>query len=110
MKQFLLLLTLLSTTLFNKVAAQDTAVYTKDGIALPVRNTGNNTLIELNAADSIFNFSIAVASFPPGKKLDWHYHPGGQILLITEGIGYYQEKGKPNKLSVKEKLSNAFLA
>ena len=22
-------------------------------------------------------------------------HPGGQILLVTDGSGYYQEKGKP---------------
>lgn len=98
MKLFLLLLTLVSATLFNHVVAQDTAVFTKNGIALPVRNTGSNTLIELNAADSIFNFNIAVASFPPGKKLDWHYHPGGQILLITEGMGYYQEKGKSKQI------------
>ena len=26
---------------------------------------------------------------------DGHIHPAGQILLITEGIGYYQEEGKP---------------
>ena len=98
MKRLLLFMTLLSAALFNKTVAQDATVFTKDGVALPVRNTGNNTLVELNAPDSIFNFSIAVASFPPGKKLDWHYHPGGQILIITEGIGYYQEKGKPKRI------------
>ena len=96
MKPLLFVLLLLSA-LLNTAIAQDSSVFTKDGIALPVRNTGNITLIELHHADSIFNFSIAVASFPPGKRLDWHYHPGGQILLITEGIGYYQEKGKPKK-------------
>jgi quercetin dioxygenase-like cupin family protein len=37
----------------------------------------------------------AQATFAPGAKLDWHIHPGGQILMITEGTGYYQEKGKP---------------
>lgn len=98
MKPLLLFITLLSVALFNKTVAQDAPAFTKDGAALPVRNTGNNTLVELNQADSIFNFNIAVASFPPGKKLDWHYHPGGQILLITEGIGYYQERGKPKKI------------
>src|SRR5687767_12384808 len=98
MKQLLLFMTLLFAVLLNKVVAQDASIFTKDGVALPVNNTGNNTLVELNKADSIFTFNIAVASFPPGKKLDWHYHPGGQILLITEGIGYYQEKGKPKKI------------
>ena len=97
MKQLLLLMTLLSAAVFTKAVAQDTSSFTQDGLVLTVRNTGNNTLVELNKADSIFTFNIAVASFPPGKKLDWHYHPGGQILLITEGIGYYQEKGKPKR-------------
>jgi 4-carboxymuconolactone decarboxylase len=103
MKQVLLFMTLLIAALFDKAVAQD-SIFTIDGVALPVRNTGNNTLIELNKADSIFNFNIAVASFPSGKKLDWHYHPGGQILLITDGIGYYQEKGKPKKIVSKGKV------
>src|SRR5688500_1325631 len=37
------------------------------------------------------------ATFEPSSKLDWHAHPGGQILLITDGTGYYQERGKPVK-------------
>ena len=98
MKHILLSITLLSAALADKAAAQDSTIYTKDGAPLLVRSTGNNTLVELNHADSIFNFGIAVAKFPPGKKLDWHYHPGGQILIITEGIGYYQERGKPKRI------------
>ncbi|MGB8730846.1 MAG: cupin domain-containing protein, partial [Candidatus Sulfotelmatobacter sp.] len=31
-------------------------------------------------------------------KLDWHIHPGSQVLLITEGTGYYQERGKPVRI------------
>jgi len=98
MKQFLLSLTILSAALLNKTVAQDSTIYTKDGVPLEVRSTGNNTLVELSRADSIFNFNVAVAKFPPGKKLDWHYHPGGQILIITEGVGYYQERGKPKRV------------
>jgi quercetin dioxygenase-like cupin family protein len=98
MKQLLFFMFLLSAALLNKTAAQDSTIFTKDGIAIPVRSTPNNTLVELNQADSIFTFNIAVAKFPPGKKLDWHYHPGGQILIITEGIGYYQERGKQKRI------------
>ena len=98
MKQLLFFMFLLSAALLNKTAAQDSTIYTKDGVALEVRATGNNTLVELNHPDSVFNFSVAVAKFPPGKKLDWHYHPGGQILIITEGIGYYQERGKTKRV------------
>lgn len=100
MKTTNLLATLLLLGLSRLVQAQDMS-YSVDGQPIPVRNTGNNTLIELHKADSTFEFGIAVASFPAGKKLDWHYHPGGQILLITDGIGYYQERGKAKRTVVK---------
>ncbi len=45
--------------------------------------------------DSTFDSSVAVATYDAGAKLDWHIHPGGQVPLITEGTGYYQERGKP---------------
>ena len=45
--------------------------------------------------DSTFDPTIAVAIYGACAKLDWHVHPGGQVLLITEGTGYYQERGKP---------------
>ena len=37
-------------------------------------------------------------TFEPGARNNWHMHPGGQILLITGGKGYYQEEGKPAQL------------
>jgi quercetin dioxygenase-like cupin family protein len=45
--------------------------------------------------DSTFDPSIAVTTYDAGAKLDWHIHTGGQVLLITEGTGSYQERGKP---------------
>jgi quercetin dioxygenase-like cupin family protein len=39
-----------------------------------------------------------MATYEAGAKLDWHSHPGGQVLLITEGAGYYQERGKPARV------------
>jgi len=41
--------------------------------------------------------------FPKGKKAsagarnNWHKHHGGQLLLVTDGKGYYQEKGNAMK-------------
>jgi quercetin dioxygenase-like cupin family protein len=46
-------------------------------------------------SDSLFNTSIGNVTFEPKARTNWHKHPGGQILLVTEGGGYYQEKGKP---------------
>ncbi|MFI5185109.1 MAG: cupin domain-containing protein [Chitinophagales bacterium] len=48
--------------------------------------------------DPILNCQIANVVFEPAARNNWHTHPGGQILLVTDGIGYYQEKGKPIQL------------
>ena len=48
--------------------------------------------------DNIFNCQVANVVFEPGARNNWHTHPGGQILIVTDGIGYYQEKGKPIQL------------
>jgi quercetin dioxygenase-like cupin family protein len=57
--------------------------------------TGPTWLTMLLTADEIFNTSIANVTFEGGSRNNWHTHPGGQILIATEGTGYYQEKGKP---------------
>lgn len=98
MKQVLLFTMLFLTARLNQVTAQDVPVFKKDGIILPSHVSNAATLTEINKADSLFAFTIAVATFPAGAKLDWHYHPGGQILVITDGTGYYQEKGKPKQI------------
>src|SRR3989442_12937593 len=45
--------------------------------------------------DETRNYSIGNVVFDPGCRNNWHTHPAGQILLIIEGKGWYQEKGKP---------------
>jgi quercetin dioxygenase-like cupin family protein len=42
-----------------------------------------------------FDCTIGNVTFEPGVRNSWHSHPGGQILLVTSGDGYYQERGKP---------------
>ncbi|WP_316758928.1 cupin domain-containing protein [Pedobacter aquatilis] len=62
-----------------------------------VRNgnfTGEVWLNMLMPADTTYNSHIGSVSFKPGARSNWHYHPGGQILLVTEGKGWYQEQGK----------------
>lgn len=51
-----------------------------------------NYLLE---TDSVHNVNIGSVTFEPGARTNWHTHKGGQILLVTEGTGLYQEKGKP---------------
>jgi 4-carboxymuconolactone decarboxylase len=38
---------------------------------------------------------MGIVSFAPGARTNWHTHTNGQILIVAEGVGYYQEKGKP---------------
>jgi len=75
--------------------SQETSIFPRGEISKADNHTGTVWLQELSVPDSIFTNSIAHASFAPGAKLDWHIHPAGQTLLITEGTGYYQERGGP---------------
>lgn len=43
------------------------------------------------------NYSIASVTFEPRARSNWHTHPAGQTLIVIEGRGLYQEKGKPVK-------------
>ena len=60
--------------------------------------TGTVWLNLLLPNDSALNCQIGNVVFEPGARNNWHMHPGGQILIVTEGTGYYQEKGKPIQL------------
>jgi quercetin dioxygenase-like cupin family protein len=35
----------------------------------------------------------ALVTFQPGARTNWHTHPAGQILYVTQGCGWYQEEG-----------------
>ena len=54
--------------------------------------------VKILVDDAIFNCLINNVTFEPGARNNWHTHPGGQILLVTIGTGYYQEKGKSIQL------------
>lgn len=39
--------------------------------------------------------SSAYVTFNPGVRTNWHYHPKGQLLIVTYGSGLTQELGQP---------------
>ncbi len=45
----------------------------------------------------VFDTQVYNVIFEPAARTFWHSHPGGQILLVTSGTGYYQEKGQPSR-------------
>ena len=56
--------------------------------------TGTAWLNVLVPQDETGSYSVGNVVFEPGCRNNWHKHPTGQILLVTDGKGYYQEKGK----------------
>jgi quercetin dioxygenase-like cupin family protein len=60
--------------------------------------TGTAYLQLLIAADSLNPTAVGNVTFEPGARSKWHSHPAGQILLVVDGVGYYQEKGQPKKI------------
>jgi len=54
---------------------------------------GNAWLQQLIKSDSLNFTQVGTVTFEPLARTKWHLHPAGQILLITSGTGYYQEKG-----------------
>lgn len=51
--------------------------------------------------DRIFNapaparVGVAVVTFEPGARSHWHTHPLGQVLLVTDGVGWTQCEDGP---------------
>ena len=74
---------------------------TKEQISFPIGErinnpafTGEAYLKPLIAVDSVFNFpQTNVVTFGPGAHSSWHRH-GGMVVLVTDGVGLYQEEGK----------------
>ncbi|RYZ18157.1 MAG: cupin domain-containing protein [Chitinophagaceae bacterium] len=56
--------------------------------------TGNAFLKPLVAKDKNNDFAVGSVTFEPEARTIWHTHPKGQVLIVTEGEGFYQEKGK----------------
>ncbi|WP_128330589.1 cupin domain-containing protein [Apibacter sp. HY039] len=73
---------------------EQTTIFPKGQKVTNEHFTGKVWLNYLVPADSIYQTSIGSVTFEPGARTHWHYHQGGQILLVTDGEGLYQEKGK----------------
>lgn len=55
---------------------------------------GTAYLKPLIPADTVNTTQVGNVTFEPGARSNWHLHPAGQILLVIDGVGYYQEKGQ----------------
>lgn len=65
------------------------------GLGNPVSaNFTGEAWLEMLSNVPEYDCSVYNVTFAPGTRNNWHSHAIGQILLCTEGEGWYQEKGK----------------
>jgi len=55
--------------------------------------TGEPIVDPLFDATDYSSATAGVVTFPPEARSAWHTHPAGQILVVTSGIGWVQERG-----------------
>lgn len=77
----------------------NTISITAKGDKLPNTNfTGDVWVNMVVMPEDDINSVAGKVTFEKGARTNWHTHSKGQILIVTEGIGYYQEKGKEAKV------------
>ena len=79
----------------NSLNTSPTPANTKRGAAEYFSGTSWVTMLaDENPTDCI----VGTVTFEPGVRNSWHSHPSGQILVVSAGTGYYQEKGQHARL------------
>lgn len=73
------------------------AIFPKGELGPAENFTGKAWNTSLVANDSMYNTAVGNVYFEPGARSNWHTHPAGQILIITDGVGYHQIKGQPKQ-------------
>ena len=81
----------------NKDGSELGAIFPKGELGPTENFTGKAWNTGLVANDSIYNTVVGNVHFEPGARSNWHIHPSGQILAITDGVGFHQIKGQPKQ-------------
>jgi quercetin dioxygenase-like cupin family protein len=61
----------------------------------PDRFTGSVRVQSLFDAKKPAHSSGGQVTFQPGARSAWHTHPLGQVLIVTDGVGWVQQWGGP---------------
>lgn len=57
--------------------------------------TGSVWLDEIAMPGAPSRLRVRSVHFAPGGRTAWHWHPVGQMLHVTEGVGLVQRRGGP---------------
>lgn len=82
-------------------SSDDDLLFPKGELGSAKNFTGNAHNFGLVPSDSIYNTLVGNVYFEAGARSNWHTHPGGQILIITDGEGYHQIEGQPRQTMKK---------
>ena len=96
MKKILsLLFSITSIVILAQNSEYSISSYLVEGTKAPnMHYIGEAWLNSLLHADDEISYNITKATFRANSTLDWHKHSTPQVLIIVEGEGYYQERGK----------------
>jgi 4-carboxymuconolactone decarboxylase len=78
----------------KKEADMQTAIFPKGEKAAADYFSGAAWVNKLIDADPSGSYAVGDVVFEKGARTVWHTHPAGQVLLVTQGGGWYQERGQ----------------
>jgi quercetin dioxygenase-like cupin family protein len=81
----------------QSASSETKAIFPKGELGPAQNFTGKAWNYGLVSNDTVYNTLVGNVYFEPGARSNWHTHPAGQILIITDGVGYHQIKGKPRQ-------------
>jgi len=107
-KKYLSILTLCYALLLSNCtredsekSATDSRLFPKGELGSDKNFTGKAYNFGLVPSDSTYYTLVGNVYFEAGARSNWHTHPGGQILVITDGEGYHQIEGQPRQTMTK---------
>jgi len=94
-KIIFILFTLFSNYNFAQTSDYKLNSYLDEGFKAPNTNyLGEAWLNSIIRSDEILSYNLTKATFKANSTLNWHKHSDQQVLIVVDGEGYYQEKGK----------------
>lgn len=79
----------------------NSSIFPKGPLASAEYFTGNVWMKDLVSEDPLFKTVAGNVEFEAGARTNWHFHPGGQIFFVTDGVGYHQIKGQAPQIIKK---------
>lgn len=67
-------------------------------IGSPEFFTGTAYVEPVFPANEPFAVDAGAVTFLPGARSAWHTHPAGQMLVVTSGTGWVQERGQEKQV------------